>query len=75
MFRENIITRLKANQIAKTTSNFKMDVIKSLLNKIFLEMAAQMKVVHGNFPAMRPKTFLLSIPNAWGSWRVDKRLG
>ena len=36
MFRENIITRLKANQIAKTTCNFKMDVIKSLMNKNIL---------------------------------------
>ena len=62
MFRENIITRLKANQIAKTTCNFKMDVIKSLMNKIFLEMAAQIKVVHGNFPAMRPKSFFMVHP-------------
>ena len=32
------------------------------MNKIFLEMAAQIKVVHGNFPAMRPKTFFMVHP-------------
>ena len=61
MFRENVITRLKANQIAKITCHFKMDVIKSLMNKI-LEMAAQMKVVHRNFSSMRPKTFFIVHP-------------
>lgn len=62
MFRENVITRLEANQIAKITCHFKMDVIKSLMNKILLEMAAQMKVVHRNFSSMRPKTFFIVHP-------------
>ena len=59
MFHENIITRLRANQIANITCDFKVDVIKSQMNKIFVEMAAQLKVVHGNFSAMRPKIFFM----------------
>ena len=58
MFHENIITRLRANQIANITCDFKV-YVNEQMNKIFVEMAAQIKVVHGNFSAMRTKTFFM----------------